>query len=607
MKMTEYWKTVSEKLDKRLGELLDDIKLKHKLIGMFLICVLLPLFVTDGVILFLIVQADRDLREREMHNTADAVFYNLNTTVENAANLAQNIYQNRFVNRFIEKTYASALDYYNSYQDFLGDTLYESVMGSGGLHTVIYADNPGVINGGYFCRVETVQDRDWYREFSESGKEIMLIPHFEELLSADYNRQKRLSIVRRLDYYHKGRGQDVLRMDLDYSAITRSIINAHYGNTVYVCSQDRILFSNDGRGGIRMPFEYMGQEMKEAAGLHRSMLIYGSVWDIYVMRTPMTTLTVIRENLALIVFLIFVNIFLPFLLVRGINRSFTLRLRLLGRIFEEAEGDRLEPLPQAKGKDEIGTLMRSYNRMANRMNELIQTVYKDRVKQQEMDIARQAAELLALHSQINPHFLFNALESIRMHSVLKKEYETAEMVERLALMQRQNVEWNQDLVTVVEEVRSVEAYLELQKYRFGEKLSYRIEIDPACENIRIPKLTLVTFVENACVHGMEGKATPGWIFVRVCMDGGKCWIEVEDTGVGMSQQEAWELQEKMNHADISQLQEKGRVGILNACIRLKITTENRVLFELDSEEGVGTTVMITIPLPAEGKEGLGTC
>lgn len=607
MKITEYGKTVSEKLDKRLGELLDDIKLKHKLIGMFLICVLLPLFVTDGVILFLIVQADRDLREREMRNTADAVFYNLNTTVENAANLAQNIYQNRFVNRFIEKTYTSALDYYNSYQDFLGDTLYESVMGSGGLHTVIYADNPGVINGGYFCRVETVQDRDWYREFSESGREIMLIPHFEELLSADYNRQKRLSIVRRLDYYHKGRGQDVLRMDLDYSAITRSILNAHYGNTVYVCSQDRILFSNDGRGGIRMPFEYMGQEMKKAAGLHRSVLIYGSVLDIYVMRTPMTTLKVIRENLALIVFLIFVNIFLPLLLVRGINRSFTLRLRLLGRIFEEAEGDRLEPLPEAKGKDEIGTLMRSYNQMANRMNELIQTVYKDRVKQQEMDIARQAAELLALHSQINPHFLFNALESIRMHSVLKKEYETAEMVERLALMQRQNVEWNQDLVTVVEEVRSVEAYLELQKYRFGEKLSYRIEIDPACENIRIPRLTLVTFVENACVHGMEGKATPGWIFVRVCMDSGKCRIEVEDTGAGMLQQEAWELQEKMNHADISQLQEKGRVGILNACIRLKITTENRVLFELDSEEGVGTTVMITIPLPAEEKGGMGTC
>lgn len=75
-----------------------------------------------------------------------------------------------------------------------------------------------------------------------------------------------------------------------------------------------------------------------------------------------------------------------------------------------------------RGKDEIGILMESYNLMAGRINDLIQTVYKDRLKEQEMDIARQKAELLALHSQINPHFLFNALESIRMHSLLKRSW-----------------------------------------------------------------------------------------------------------------------------------------------------------------------------------------
>ena len=84
--------------------------------------------------------------------------------------------------------------------------------------------------------------------------------------------------------------------------------------------------------------------------------------------------------------------------------------------------------------------MRNYNRMVARTNELIQIVYKNKIKEQEMLVERQNAELLALHSQINPHFLFNALESIRMHSLLKNEYETADMVEKLALMQRQYVE-----------------------------------------------------------------------------------------------------------------------------------------------------------------------
>lgn len=158
--------------------------------------------------------------------------------------------------------------------------------------------------------------------------------------------------------------------------------------------------------------------------------------------------------------------------------------------------------------------MLNYNHMASRLNDLIQTVYKDRLREQEMDIARQNAELLALQSQVNPHFLFNALESIRMHSILKKEYETADMVGKLAVMERQNVDWSTNFVRMKKELEFVEAYLGLQKYRFGDRLSYELDIEPECEDIQIPRLTVVTFVENACVHGIESKTASCWIFVR---------------------------------------------------------------------------------------------
>lgn len=131
-------------------------------------------------------------------------------------------------------------------------------------------------------------------------------------------------------------------------------------------------------------------------------------------------------------------------------------------------------------------------------------------------VAPQNAELLALHSQINPHFLFNALESIRMHSILKNENETADMVEKLAVMQRQYVEWGEDSVTIEQEVEFVKAYLALQKYRFGERLSYQIEIDEECRKRKVPKTYAGNIrIGHACVHGIESKASPGWIFVRV--------------------------------------------------------------------------------------------
>ncbi|MDE6622767.1 MAG: histidine kinase, partial [Lachnospiraceae bacterium] len=301
------------------------------------------------------------------------------------------------------------------------------------------------------------------------------------------------------------------------------------------------------------------------------------------------------DNMPLIALLILTNAILPWRLMKELNRSLTVRIEQLSQVFDKVEDEKLSQIDEISGSDEIGRLMQNYNRMAERTNDLIQTVYKDRIKQQEMDIARQSAELLALHSQINPHFLFNALETIRMHCVLRSEPEIAKMVEKLAVMERQNVEWATDTVEIGREMEFVEAYLGLQKYRFGDRLSYDLDVERECLNIEIPKLSVVTFVENACIHGIENKTTQGWIFVRIYIEKEELCIEVEDTGNGMEEDEHQRLLEQMRDASIDRLKEKGRVGIINACLRLKMVTDNQVKFALESEKGVGTMVQIRIP------------
>ena len=385
-------------------------------------------------------------------------------------------------------------------------------------------------------------------------------------------------------------------MDLDYSDMLITLINAKYSEIFYVCEGERILFSNDGKGGMQVPFELLSAEHVQEAGVHKTMNVYGNVWDIYVMTPKMDSQAILIANFPLVVCLICINLILPFMLMWLINQSFTQRIKELGRVFENVEGDELKPLKEVQGGDEISALMESYNRMADRMNELIQTVYKDRLKSQEIDIARQKAELLALHSQINPHFLFNALESIRMHSVLKKEFETADMVQKLALMERQNVEWGNDFVHIHEEIKFIEAYLELQKYRFGERLAYEIHVDEECNDYLLPKLTLVTFVENACVHGMENKSSKSWVFVRIYKEKKELVMEIEDTGRGMPKEQCKKLEEEMEYVRIDLIKENNHVGILNAALRLKMATENKVRFEMASEIGEGTVVTIHLPL-----------
>ena len=186
--------------------------------------------------------------------------------------------------------------------------------------------------------------------------------------------------------------------------------------------------------------------------------------------------------------------------------------------------------------------------------------------------------------------------------LLKKELETAGMVERLALMERQYVDWGTDSISIHEEIQFVEAYLELQKYRFGNRLSYQIEVDDSCRGYCVPKLTLVTFAENACVHGLENKTAAGWIFVRCYCDEGVLCMEVEDTCHGMSPDLVRDMQENMNNASMQLLKENRRVGIMNACLRLRMATGNQACFELESEKGSGTIITIKIPVEALHKK-----
>ena len=583
---------------------LNNLRLQQKLWLMQIFCVLLPLLITDSVILTMIVNEERRATLQEMDNIADSVKYTISNSVESAVGLMQNIYGSRYVNEFMKSEFASPEDYYNQYIDFIKDSLYAIGVSNGHYNTVIYADNDGIVNGGYFHRLDEVEDTQWYRELNESDRDVII---FSDYITSGMNKQRVISLARHMDYYLKGQEKSVIRMNLDYSGMSLDIINAKYSATLYVCEGDKVLFSNDGRGGLQVPFESMDMQRARQAGIHDTMNIYGKTWDIYVMTPAIDSRAIILDNMLLVGSLICVNLVLPFLIMGLINRSFTQRIREMDSVFSNVDGDELTQLPEVRGNDEISALMTSYNRMARRMNELIQTVYKDRLKSQEIDIARQKAELLALHSQINPHFLFNALESIRMHSVLKKEFETADMVQKLALMERQNVEWGGDFVRIGEEMEFVEAYLELQKYRFGPKLSYEINVDENCCDYKLPKLSLVTFVENACVHGMENKTLASWIFVRIYIQEEMLVIEVEDTGSGMSEEQCRNMLNEMETVSIEMLQENRHVGVLNAALRLKMATEGRVRFEMDSEIGAGTMVTISIPVDVveqiDGYEG----
>ena len=299
-------------------------------------------------------------------------------------------------------------------------------------------------------------------------------------------------------YYKRDPYEKLLKIDLDYVGINENLVQSNYEDEVYVCDGEKIIFSNRYDMNTQQDFEKITDVRRKEEEYVEEFSLFGQELEIYAVPQEDSFFRGIYRHWPAIALLISLNILIPYAMLRPLRRTFTDRLEILNKTLSYRNQGKLEEIQGIQGTDEIAFLMRNYNSMVQENNHLIETVYKSRLKQQEINIARQKAELLALHGQINPHFLFNVLENIRMRSVLKQEYETAEMIEQLSIMERQYVEWGTDLLTIQEESQFVESYLKLQKYRFGSRLSYSIEIQQECSGYKIPKLSLVTFVENAC-------------------------------------------------------------------------------------------------------------
>lgn len=572
---------------------MNNIRLSRKLTILYVLCVLLPLVVTDSVVLYIVLNSQHEKQRHAMENEASAIQYSLTNSIDYAAATAKQIYMNEYIERYLNQEYRDALAYVEAYQDFVKTTLFRGGAGMDNTIITMYADNPTIVNGGEFSQLSAIENTRWYQTFEKSGQDTMLYFYYDDEKSPAIEAKRKVLFLKKLDFFSGSRCDKFLKIELDYGNMVRGLVKVGYEFPVYICQGSRVLLANDGHSSINQDFTRF--TLSDKVGVRKETMLYGSEVQIYILKPEMDVLGELWDNMPLIVLLILTNAILPWKLMKELNRSLTIRIEQLSQVFDNVGDEELSRIEEINGNDEIGRLMENYNRMAVRTNDLIQTVYKDCIREQEMDIARQNAELLALHSQINPHFLFNALETIRMHCVLHNESEIAEMVEKLAVMERQNVDWATDTVEIGKEMEFVEAYLGLQKYRFGDRLSYELDVDEACLAVSIPKLTVVTFVENACIHGIESKTTQGWIFVRIYMEEDGLCIEVEDTGSGMEEEERRELLEKMQTASIDHLRKKGRVGMINACLRIKMVTENRAKFALESEKGVGTIVQIRIP------------
>jgi len=467
------------KFFKRQIKKLDNYTLKKKLYFLYFFCVAIPVIVTNGLILKIVYDSEKASRKRNLENIAEAVEYNITSSFSNAVTITNDMYTNRIISKFLDTVYTSPYDYYSAYDSLKRNYILHQSLGLKISNVILYANNDTITNGGKFAKVSEITNTEWYQYLSSSGRNLIIFPYYDynktNLYTHDTGRT--ISIIRKLDYYGKNSLEKIVKLDVDYSIIQKDITNTKYDAKVYVCDGDNIIFSNDGITSGSKEFSKWNEGNLKGEYAEKQMHLYSRDWDIYIVGYQSNMIERLRDNIPIFFILILANLLLPITIMYLVNQSNTRRIFLLGEYLDKVKEEKFDMITGEASVDEIGYLIKNYNLMVLKMEDLIQVVYKDKLERQELNLAKQQAELLALHSQINPHFMFNALESIRMRSLIKNEDETAHIIGKLAILMRKAVDWGADTITIKEEMDFVEAYLQLQRYRFGNKLLYQIQVE----------------------------------------------------------------------------------------------------------------------------------
>ena len=289
--------------------------------------------------------------------------------------------------------------------------------------------------------------------------------------------------------------------------------------------------------------------------------------------------------LVMAVGLVAVALFLSNIIARNITLPIQKLRDSMARVQEgDFHGADIEVLSE----NEIGSLTKSFNVMTHRIEELME----QNIHEQEQ---KRKSEMKALQSQINPHFLYNTLDSIIWMAEGKKNEEVVLMTASLARLLRQSISNEDEVVSIGNEIEYVRSYLTIQKMRYKDKLEFEIDVDPSIKYIKIVKLVLQPIVENAIYHGLKYKESKGLLIVRGYTRGENAFIEIADNGVGMDAETLKHIFErhKVNY-------HSNGVGVYNVQKRLQLHYGADYGITYRSEPGIGTTATIIIPRSQEG-------
>lgn len=581
------------------------MRLREKLILTFIVVVFVPILIVG-------VYLTNELREDALNDAIEQSVLNvervnqrtveiLKVPVFVSNNLMFDQRLNSLVNTSFQHTH-EVVEAYRNYNDFSHYRQYYPEIAS----IRFYMENETMINNWELIPVdEQVAQRPWYKEAASDARFMKWYFLPDETKS----NQPYLSLVRRINFLdHETFGVLVITIK---PALLNWMLNQEEYLTMIIDEHHNVVASNEtDKIGGKLNKIIQEKEGKQNGAIFEgivdgesSQVIGEEIIVDELSQNKLQIMSVVNNHhivgnantlAAKGAVVTFIGVIIAIVLIASVSHLLSKRISTLSTHIKTVSQGNLETEMTIDGKDEIGELSQQFNQMVISLKESIEEVHETSRQKAHLLQSQNDIKLKMMASQINPHFLFNTLESIRMKAHMEGAKEAAGIVKLLGKLMRKSIETGGRQIPLQQEVEMVRCYLDIQKFRYENRLAYELIIDPDSANIQINPLIIQPLVENAVIHGLEDKEAGGRVIVETKRDHQKVTVKVIDDGKGFTKQRLKEVQ-----AFIEETEDEARIGLRNVHQRLLLTYGPDAGLVISSEPGGQTIIQFTIPIKEE--------
>lgn len=581
----------------------NNISIRKKLLLSYLLVVFLPVLLVGLILTSNMRKMALETATNEASNNVDRVYNRLNETVKVAMDVSYRALIDEKLEELLLSEYGTIWEIVSAYSDYKDFNNYMSFYNREIENIRFYTFNTTLLESGQFLKAtDSIQQSPWFLQALTNRGRLYWKYMYDEVKRNDFlslislvrgvKTQKDLGVIvisikgSQLDHMLKDEPYDIMIVDdEDYIVAAKEIglAGKKLGDAGLPSGENMV-------SGIQ-EIHYKGEDFKLIA----KTFLPSEINQDFRIVSLVPVRNIEKQTTGVIVLgfsMIAGSLLLALVLILIFSDAISKRISGLSSNMHQVAMGNFNFVPSIEGEDEIGQLSRDLGVMTKSIKDLIHEVYEVTLQKNQLAIRQREIKLRMLASQINPHFLFNVLETIRMKAHCNGQAEIAEVVKLLGKMIRRNLEIGHEMVTLESEIEQVKGYLEIQKFRYGSRIQYEIELDEKMKAYTILPLIIQPIVENAVIHGLESKKGVGTVKVYMHQEEEIFTISVEDNGMGMDEERLQYVRGSLEEGDESP---GSRIGLRNVHQRIKLYYGETYGLIIDSEMEKGTKVSIRLP------------